>query len=168
MRSQRALILVGAALAALAIAFVVSRWRRPPPPPPADATRLVPGAALGPFALGMSRADAEARRAPGKQPTDPSLVGAGGVIARVRDGKVVGVSALLGPAGVSIDGAWIPSGAHSVNTARAIAGVLRSCSERRVEAEGLGGGAGSRFDCQGTAIEVDEAHDRATVVVGAY
>ncbi len=168
MQSQRVLIVAGGAVVCLAVAFVVVRWRNPPPPPPAEAIVLVPGKAIGPFSIGMSRAAAEAKRTKPQVAGDPSLVVEGGVAARVRDEKVVGVSAELGVAGVALEGAWIPLGAHAKYTARGLAETMRNCKERRATAPMPGGAIRSAFDCGDTRIEVDETAERVTVVVGAF
>lgn len=168
MQSQRVLIVVGGVIACLAVGFVVYRWRHPPPPPPAEAVTLVPGRALGPFAIGMSRAEAEAKQTMARAAPDASIIVDAGVAARVRDGKVVGVSAELGRAGIALEGAWIPLGIHAKYTAKALAETMRNCTERKSEVAAAAGVKGSRFDCGTTQIEVDETHDRVTVTVGAF
>jgi hypothetical protein len=169
MQSQRVLIVVSGVIVCLAVGFVVYRWRHPPPPPPEAAVALAPGKSLGPFTLGMSRAEAEAKlKTMPHAPGDASVIVEGGVAARLRDGKVVGASAELGTAGIALEGAWIPLGIHAKYTGKAIAEAMRNCTERKSEIAAAAGVKGSRFDCGATQIEVDETHDRVTVTIGAF
>jgi hypothetical protein len=167
MKSQQVLIVAGGVFAAVAVGFVVHRWRNPPPPPPADALLVVPGQRIGPYSLGMPLAEASAKRAtsPSASPSG-SAVGAvdgwldGTTRVRLRDGKVTGVSAIVGKAGVSLDGAWIPNAADAPHTVRALAGSLRTCPEKKRP-------GGVRFECYGTRFDADEGRGEVVVAIGS-
>lgn len=162
MKSQQVLILASGVVLASVLAFVGWRFRNPPPPPPPDALVVVPGKRLGPFSLGMPRAEAEAKRAAGAAsaaPASSELLIDGGVRARLRDGKVVSVSATVGKAGVALDGAWIPAAADAPRTVRSLAGSLRGCLEKKRA-------GGARFECYGTRFDADAARDEAVITIG--
>lgn len=165
---QRLLIVLGGVVVLALVAFVMFRVRhQPPPPPPLDAVVLVPARSLGPFTVGMSQAEAEAKKTTQKLADDATVIAEWPCVARLRDGKVTTVSAVVPPAGISLNGQWIRQATHAAETARALAAALGNCVAHRKEPEGLGGWSGPWFDCRGTRIEADDGREQVTIVVGA-
>jgi hypothetical protein len=165
---QRWLIVLGLVIVAVAVGFVIFRVRQPAPPPPPDAAVLVPGKALGPFAVGMSRAEAEAKKKTNKFQDDPTLVAEFPFVARLRDDRVVTVTAAVPDVGLSLNGHWIRPALHAADSARELAKLLGNCVAHRQERQGEGGWYGPWFDCHGTKIEADEGREQLTITVGAY
>jgi len=168
MKTQHLFIVLGGVIVLVAVGFVLFRVRQPAPPPPADAVVLVPGKTLGPFTVGMSRADAEAKRTSKKISDDPSLVAVWPIFARLRDGKVVSVSGPIPAVGLSLNGKWIRPAVHAADSAKELANLLGNCVAHRQEVEGMGGWSGPWFDCNGTKLEADEGREQLTITVGTY
>lgn len=170
MKPHQLAILGSLGVVLAASGFVMMRMRQPPPPPPPDALVLVPGKAIGPYALGMTREAVEALR-----PADGKKVEARKdeviqypYVATLRDGRVVAVSCLAAGNGYAIGGAWVPPAVDATAMGRGLAQAIGNCTEGFQKPEGLGGWSGPWYDCHGTRVEVDQGRGYVTVIVGQY